>query len=373
MKKLIPLLLLGAFTTASAQITLDESDFPVAGESFMFGTDRDINGQGFSVGTTGAGQTWDFTALETDSLFDVGFYVPGPLPGGDVFTTADMAVDQSGAYAFVEVGSGEVNVIGLGGDFGPQLGLPTAFDLTIPAVDPWTIFTFPSALNTAFTDTAHFDQTVFSDGLVPAPYNTFWDPDSVRIKRVVYIESEMDAEGTLTNPLGQSHNVLRMNVTETSMDTVWGWTAADGWERPDPIVEGLLGLPTMDVIHRLRFVSESLGYYVVEIVTDAGGNPESATFISDPSQCCTGIEEVVAAGQNVIYPNPTNGPVQVRTGGDIYEFQILDVSGKLIISTPLTYDGQTVELDELANGLYIYRMLDESGKVAHTGRLSCIK
>ena len=39
----------------------------------------------------------------------------------------------------------------------------------------------------------------------------------------------------------------------------------------------------------------------------------------------------------------------------------------------VTIDGEVVDLNGLSNGIYLYRMLDEEGKEAHTGRLSIIK
>nr|MBP9152450.1 T9SS type A sorting domain-containing protein [Flavobacteriales bacterium] len=109
--------------------------------------------------------------------------------------------------------------------------------------------------------------------------------------------------------------------------------------------------------------------------TSSTGTPISGTFVSNQSQCCstTGVEEIIAAGQNVLYPNPTNGTIRLRTGGDIYQLNIMDMSGKLLQMERLTIDGQTVELNGLANGLYVYQMIDEAGKVAHTGRMSVIK
>jgi hypothetical protein len=112
---------------------------------------------------------------------------------------------------------------------------------------------------------------------------------------------------------------------------------------------------------------------VVDVVTEANGTPISAGHVSDQSECCTSVEEVVARGENVVYPNPTNDFVRVRTGGEIYEFNIYDMTGKLLTSQFVTVDGQTVELNGLSTGLYIYQMVDEAGKVAHTSRLSVVK
>ncbi len=161
--------------------------------------------------------------------------------------------------------------------------------------------------------------------------------------------------------------------SDNSIDTLWGWTASTGWERPPAIVEGIAGLPSNETVYRTRFISKELGYYVVDITTELNGTPISATFQSNEAECCTSVEEVVARGENVIYPNPTNDFIRVRTGGDIYQFNVMDMSGKLLQTSRVTIDGETVELNGLSNGLYIYQMLDEAGRVAHTGRLSVIK
>lgn len=378
MKKLLPLLFIGAIGSANAQVVIEEADFPGIGESIKFGKDNAIaDSLNFSLGAAGQGQVYDFSMLTTDELSDVGFYDPADpaILGGSDYPTADLAVDQiGGIYAFAEVGGGVVNIIGLGGDFAEQLGSPIPIVVSLVAQDPWTLFEFPASVNSPILiDTAHFEGKFFSDGLVPSPINLVWDPDSVHVKRVIYYSAEIDADGTLTDPLGGTHNVIRMNVVETSIDTIWGWTQQTGWQRPSANAENILGVPSNETVHRQRYIGKEVGYYVADITTDSLGTPESGSFVSDQSECCTGIEEIVATGQTVLYPNPTSNNIRVRTGGDIYQLNIMDMSGKLLQSNRLTVDGQTVELNGLANGLYVYQMLDEAGKMAHTGRLSVIK
>ena len=375
MKKLLPLFVLGTVASASAQVVIDQADFATIGTTITFGDDEDVTLLNLDMGSVGGGQTFDFTILETDGLTDVGFYEPSTVTGGADFPNADMAVDQvGGIFAFAEVTSGEVNIIGLGGDFAGQLGSPIPIVVSLEAENPWTLFEFPASISSpTITDTALFEGKFDSDGLVPAPFNVLWDPDSVHVKRTVYYTAEMNADGVLTDPTSGTHNVLRMNVMETNIDTIWGWTAANGWERPPALVEGQIGVPSNEVVLRTRYISKELGYYVADILLDETGAPVSATFVSDETECCTGIEEVIAANQSVLYPNPTANAVQVRTGGGIYAFRIMDMSGKLLQSELLTVDKQTVDLTGLANGLYVYQMLDESGKMAHSGRLSVIK
>ena len=377
MKKLLPLLFIGAISSASAQVVIEEVDFATIGNVITFGNDGNISNDSlaFVAGGSGVAQTFNFSTLETDDLFEVGFYLPSSVQGGADFSTADLAVDQlGGIYAFATVGNGEVNIIGLGGDFAEQLNVTFPVIAALPATDPWTLFKFPSSINSpVLVDTAEFEGEFYSDGLIPANISQLWDPDSVRLKRTIYYSADIDADGTLTDPLGGTHSVIRMKVVETSIDTVWGWTQQNGWQRPPGIAETFLQLPSNETVYRNRYIGKEVGYYVADITTDSTGAPESGSFVSNQGQCCTGIEEIVAAGQNVLYPNPTNGNIRIRTGGDIYQLNIMDMSGKLLRTERLTVDGQTVELNGLANGLYVYQMLDEAGNVAHTGRMSVIK
>ena len=102
MKKLIPLFVLGAIGSANAQVVIDEVDFPAIGESITFGDDAEIDASlNFNLGPNGGGQTFDFSMLQTDALFDVGFYDPSTVQGGSDFPSADLAVDQIGRLLIV--------------------------------------------------------------------------------------------------------------------------------------------------------------------------------------------------------------------------------------------------------------------------------
>ena len=372
MKKLLPLLFIGAIGTANAQIVITDTDFPTIGTTFWMAENGDLPA-GVDIGTASTTpQSWDFSMLITDTLYQIEFHDPTTVdPSGD-FPSSNIALDQFGGYAFAEIGSSDVQIIGIATDFGAALGLPVPFEASVLADDPWKIFQFPSSMGVAYLDTAIFDIKFDSDGLVPFPYNLAWDPDSIRVYRTVYTDSEIDAEGTLLDVMGTTHNVLRQFALETSIDSVWGYTDGDGWE-PAPNFPGVFENPAVTPDSSYRFIGQEVGYIVVEIDVDGDGNLNSATFMSDPSECCSGVEEVIAAGANVLYPNPTSDFVRVRTGGDIYQLNIMDMSGKLLQSERLTIDGQTVELNGLANGLYVYQMLDGAGRMAHSGRLSVIK
>jgi hypothetical protein len=368
MKKLILLLFISFTINVNAQIVINAADFPTPGTSFWM-ADNDELPLGVDVGIASVTpQTWDFSMLITDTLYEIEFSDPGSVDPNGNFPYADFALDQFGGYAFADTSANGVQIIGISADFGAALGLPVPFEASVMADDPWKIFEFPSSVGVSYLDTAVFDFKFDSDGLVPFPFNLAWDPDSIRVLRTYYSEAEIDAEGTLTDVLATTHNVLRQNVVETSIDSVWGYIGGS-WD-PAPNFPGVFDNPQVSIDTNMRFIGQEVGYIVVEVSMNGDGTPKTATFMSDPSECCTGIEEVVAAGVNVLYPNPTASSVQIKTGGDVYDLRIMDMNGKLLQVERLTVDGQTVELTGLANGLYVYQMVDEAGKVAYTGRLS---
>ena len=381
MKKLIPFFVLGTIASANAQVEIVQADFATVGDTITFGDQSSgVDTLGIDLGSTGSGLTFNFSSLQTESLFEVGFYDPAGVDGGADFPTADVAVDQiGGIYGFTTINSGSVDIIGLGGDFGPQLGIPTSAILSLPATDPWTLFEFPASTSSpVLLDTAVFQGRFPTGDLLPEAVSFVWpDLDSVWVKRTIYYEADIVADGVLTDPLDNTHNVIKVNVIENSLDSILGRDSITGiWEDPpSALLESIAGIviPSNDTVYRTRYISKELGYYVVDLTTDENGVPESATFVSDASQCCVGVEELVSRGQTVLYPNPTNDFVRVRTGGDIYEFNVYDMTGKLHVSELLTMDNQAVRLEGLANGLYIYQMIDQAGKVAHTSRLSVIK
>ena len=378
MKKLLPLLFIGAIGSAKAQVIIEQADFATDGDLITYGNmSSGVDTLGLNLNGTGSGLTFDFSSLQTDDLTEVGFYDPAVVQGGTDFPTADVAVEQlEDVFAFSTVGAGSVEIIGLGGDFGALVGAPISVALTLAADNPWKLFEFPASVNSSvLLDTSVF-QGKFSAAQLPAGIEQVWipAPDSVWVKRVIYYEAEVVADGILTDPLGGTHNVIQMRVEENNIDTLWGRNASTGqWEDPPLLVQLAAGLPSNETVYRTRFISKELGYYVVDITNNQNGVPQSASFVSNQSECCTSVEEVIARGENVLYPNPTNDFIRVRTGGDIYQFNVMDMSGKMLQSTRVTIDGETVELNGLSNGLYIYQMLDEAGKVAHTGRLSVIK
>ena len=61
-----------------------------------------------------------------------------------------------------------------------------------------------------------------------------------------------------------------------------------------------------------------------------------------------------------IYPNPTNGPVTLKLENpEGLSVQIFDQSGKMIHEEAIYSEEYNYNLQDLKNGLYLFRVLDE--------------
>ncbi len=74
---------------------------------------------------------------------------------------------------------------------------------------------------------------------------------------------------------------------------------------------------------------------------------------------CVGIFENSSVNERTtVYPNPTNGIVTImmENNSGTYSFEVLDVTGKLVYKNNLAKAETQVNIKDLANGLYTYRI-----------------
>lgn len=349
-------------TVSLAQITITDADFPGIGTLLYQGVDTVLPAN-IDIGMPSANaQAWDFSILETDSLYDFSFNDPGEVPHGEDFPTSDVAVDQFGGSGFVDVTSAAAEIIGFGGSFqGFNIDVSAAFQ------DPYRIIEFPAAYGTSFTDTAILDVTIYNDGFIPS-FPPLFDPDSLRLKRTSELSANIDAYGTVIDALGNSHDVLRQFFVEESIDSVWYYQNGEWQMIPAFAFEN----PILDTTRNMRFLSGSLGYMVADFSVDENMVPSRATFLSDPSLCCTSVEEMVQAEYDLIYPNPSSGVIFINNveAGSVLE--IIDLTGKTVHSTVVGPSAKREDLNHIPSGLYLFRLNRPDGLIK-TGRIALIE
>src|SRR5262245_25684671 len=129
------------FGEASAQPVLDlGNSAPVPGDAFV------VHASALgSPGNAGAAQTWDFSALTTDSVFDFVYVDPDSTEDGIAFPPATVAVpDPAGTMYYVFNASG-----------GRLAGVSIPGSTPISYDDPMITATFPCTYLTTWIDPLH--------------------------------------------------------------------------------------------------------------------------------------------------------------------------------------------------------------------------
>ncbi len=105
--------------------------------------------------------------------------------------------------------------------------------------------------------------------------------------------------------------------------------------------------------------------YTVEGI-DANGCMDTTSFVQVVSPC-TGIANVLANSNGInIYPNPTTGLITLVISDvtTTTELEVFDAIGKIVLSQTISDSQTQINIAELANGIYSYRVKNANGYVA---------
>jgi hypothetical protein len=103
--------------------------------------------------------------------------------------------------------------------------------------------------------------------------------------------------------------------------------------------------------------------YTVNVTSSASCS--SSAVVTVNVSTCTGIDELVA--NNVtIYPNPNNGIINITLSSELSKnstLEIYDAIGKLIVTEALSGELNTLNISNLSNGIYSFRVLNNNNMV----------
>lgn len=85
----------------------------------------------------------------------------------------------------------------------------------------------------------------------------------------------------------------------------------------------------------------------------------------------SGIKNINRFNNISVWPNPTKGPVSVNNGSGTPNLvlNLMDVTGRVIDEERITNGINNLDLSGLAEGIYIYSLLDEQNSVVKTGKI----
>jgi hypothetical protein len=351
MRKVLPLLvLLLSLGQLQAQITLTQNDVGSIGSVFYMGVDNDFP-PGANVGPSGANVAWNFAGLNVNFYDTIAFIDPGTTPYGANFPASNLTITQTtlpGGYAYAESDNSFLDLIGVAGD---PLGFNQTFVLA--QEPPLRIANFPFTYQDQFLDTTGLDITIDA-----APLNIPLT-DSARYRQVQHREVISDAWGELTLWAGTYTNTLRVKEIVTSYDSVWlrtfgFWTLVQDSIYTDSV---------------FTWWENGSGYFLAEASYE-GPDLDRITY-RDPNPVA--IAPALPADVRV-YPNPATDRLIIEQGQLLHsDVQLLDMQGRVLKEMPLTSYRNTLDLNGLAPGMYLYRLKGVDGVMTRGGKLNIMR
>jgi len=104
----------------------------------------------------------------------------------------------------------------------------------------------------------------------------------------------------------------------------------------------------------------SVGTVTVKAVAQDGSNVSGEKEVTITE--AVGIEEIHSLVSNV-YPNPTNGIIQIESTKEIKIISILSLRGKLVVKRESF--SNRVDISNLKNGIYIIELLNTDSSKEH--------
>lgn len=321
-----------------AQVSLNQSDMPAAGDLFRYSVSDTLPDLADIVSTSGSGNTWDFSyfnpiAQQTDSFISINA-VPITIRFSFPFS-ANLAVyietpDSIGGfglgsgYQIYEVKSNAFINYGFGSTLS---GFPIALEN-----DPSdTLFTLP--LTTGDRDSSISTATLSIPGLI------YYSQDRKRVW-------EADADGQITTPFGQ-YASLRIHSVVTGRDSLAFDTIAAAFDAP---AQEEYTWYSPDYAGRMLTISVAGQDSSIQFIS----NLTYADSLRDVFQIQLGLQnpEVTPVA---LYPNPSTGLVNVDLPVDYGKETIMSVyavDGKLVWQGDLLLMNNRVSLPVLPSGLY---------------------
>lgn len=306
--------LFALFSYSFSQITITAADFPSMGDtSFVVGDTSAANGA--IVGNSGANQTWDLLAVQTEYTDSALFVDPASLPETNDFPTANLAIiDLPRNYRiYIDISGTDVKLQGVAGNLLGIGGSQTFYN-----VPPPSFAQLPMNYLDNWTDTYDRLVTIPNGGLFPSNF------DSIHFKTEVNKFDTIDGWGTLVTPMGV-FDALRQVSYEYTSDSIFGRDSTLGW---------VFLSADMDSSKAFRWWTPGIGVTAEAEMDNDFVTIELVEYELKGPQ--VGIQEPVEAlAQLNVYPNPATADTRIeyelREAGEV-EITLENILGQHILT-----------------------------------------
>lgn len=172
---------------------------------------------------------------------------------------------------------------------------------------------------------------------------------------------------------------LRWEIKKTNLSEGWQAVVCDQQCYTSLVQSKTFKLQANEVLHDFKVSfrpngKEGMGHLELLLYVDGEkqDNPQSITFSAAAKSNHTGVTGVAReTGAPKIYPNPVTEFMSLK---DDYEavktVEVYNVVGRQLQRFSVSHAGQKYDVSRLPRGIYMVRMLDESGNIIRTQRVS---
>lgn len=339
---------------ASAQITLNNSDFADGGDTVRMSSATDPS---IDFLSTGANFTWDFSGLVAEnqvlkSFYDLsgtsitmqflfGPFAPPVYQATNFTASNDLPLDQFGS--FLPVNISEVNGVSKNSaDSITSIGFSIVVEGNEVPVKSDTI-------ETRYKFPANFGDVYSSRGYTNLDMNPFFDAIWIQYRQR---NSNIDGWGQITTPFG-TFDALRMRHVIEEQDSLYIGQFGTWIELPIPTSTIYEWWTTGELEPILR------------ISTSSFNGTESVTGIEyrdvyDP--LLAGVDELITEVN--VYPNPANNELTVDGFYVGSSFVLINAEGKLVQSGSIESPSQVISLEGFDSGVYTLLIKSPQGSFA---------
>lgn len=339
-----------------AQITLNEVDFPNAGDTIRYSKISAISGD---YTTSGNGLLWDFSGLVPDSQY-IKKYNPIPTNALLVYSTfglfaptkyrasyanenKDLPLDQLSQFlpvAITEINSYTRSIA----DSTTALG----YSITTNG----QIIPFKSdTIETKYKFPLSFGNSYNSRGYTYVDLNPIAD---FKFKQYRKRNSQVDADGTLITPFG-SFDVLRIKHDIEEIDSVYQTFLGTGF---------WFGLPKSSTTEYEWFGNGKKDALLKIVVINTNGisQIQSVEYQDTYRNLSSSLSELE---KNVlVYPAIVDDHLTIVSQEKLMQYEVIDLQGKTTVKGVFTEPINTINTNKLNCGVYFLRLNSSSGSTS---------
>ena len=373
-RTLFTLLLLPALHL-SAQVTITDAYFPVAGDTLRYSVAEP--GVEVDLLSAGADRQWDFGNLTAASELNLAAAAP---VDETVFTEANLALDiDASTVGYYTSAAGSLDLVGIRGTNALLPGYQIEASLMPARPERRAPLTYQDNFTSSATNVVAVATTELPEE-TRAEYGVLLTGvDSIRLTTVSDRDDSVDAFGTLLLN-GRSYEVVREKRIEVLTTTVEVKSGALGYSD----ITGLLQTFAPEYAAFLGEQAPVTTYYfwsptqkesVATVTEEEDGSVSRMTYVRSDATNSTGGPFLRQASIS-IYPNPAYGRTTFEVSGldnGAYTISVYNVLGRRVATTTFSPSVGTakvpLELSGLPSGTYLYSLSNQRGRILSTRRV----